>query len=475
MSGAPLLPPELWDKVPSDCRQVLLALFAAQQLQLAQLRERVADLELRPGQNSSNSSKPPSSDGPHVEPAPPRIPSGKRPGGQPGHGRHPRTRHEPTRVIDVKPCSCGECGSPPPDADPDPDPAWRQVVELPPVRPDVTEYRMHALTCPRCHAATVAEAPSGSAPEYGPSLQATLSVPSVGYRLGKRSVRALVSDPFGLTISTGQICNLERRTARALEPIVTEAREYVAGRPVNVDETSWHQGKDEARLWVAVTRLVTVFAIALSRSRSAFEELIGPSYRRVVTPDRYRVYENRPPSSRQVCWAHLQRDFQAMIDRGGEAKGIGDDLLALGEGLSRQWERVRDGTQTRQQFRRGTLRWLRPQVIEALRRGAAGACAKTANTCAELLKVGEALWTFARREGVEPTNNAAERALRHAVCWRETSHGTRSESGSRFVERMLTVVGSCRQQGRNVLAFLTDCVRAERSDLPYPSLLPVTP
>ena len=464
----PTLPPNLLSSLPAE----VVALLTSQAKRIADLEALVADLQARLGLNSSNSSKPPSSDGPHVRPAPPRIPSGKRPGGQPGHSRHERTRRKPTRVLDVKPCSCGRCGAA--LTGDDLDPAWRQVVELPPIRPDVTEYRMHTLTCLHCGTATAAEAPPEAAHEYGPSLQASLSLLSVGYRLSKRSVQTLASDLLGLDISTGQICALERETAKALEPVVAKAREYVQEQPVNVDETSWKQGKEKAWLWVAVTRWVTVFSIALSRCRGAFEDLIGPSYRWVVTSDRYSVYGGRPPSQRQVCWAHLQRDFQAMIDRGGEAKGVGEDLQTMGEELLRQWKRVRDGTRTRESFQVETLSWLRVEVVETLQRGVVCGCAKTEGTCGELLKVEASLWTFAGIGGVEPTNNAAERALRHAVCWRKTSYGTASTGGSRYVERMLTVVGSCRQQERGVLAFLTDCVRAERNDSARPSLLPAT-
>lgn len=464
----PSLPAEVVALLTSQAERI-----AELETVVAELRALVADLRARLGQDSSNSSKPPSSDGPHVKPAPPKTPSGKRRGGQPGHQRHERTRREPTRVVDVKPGACGRCGSG--LSGDDPDPTWRQVVELPPVRPDVTEYRMHALTCPGCGATTAAGAPPESAREYGPSLQASLSMLSVGYRLSKRSVQALAGDLLGLEISTGQICALERETAKALEPVVAEAREYARGHHVNVDETGWKQGKAKAWLWVAVTKMVTVFAITASRCRGSFDDLIGPSYRLVVTSDRYSAYSGRPPEKRQVCWAHLQRDFQAMVDRGGVAEAIGEDLRALGEELLRQWKRVRDGTRTRRAFREGTLSWLKPEVTEALRRGVACGCAKTEGTCAELLKVEAALWTFAAEAGVEPTNNAAERALRHAVCWRKTSHGTAGAGGSRFVERLLTVLGSCRQQGRDALAFLTDCVRAERNGSPRPSLIPAIP
>lgn len=467
--NTPTLSLDLLSSLPPE----VVSFLDFQAKRITELETLVADLQARLGLNSSNSSKPPSSDGPHVKPAPPKTPSGKRPGGQPGHARHERTRREPTRIIDVKPCTCGRCGS---DLQgDDPDPAWRQVVELPPILPDVTEYRLHTLTCPGCGTATAAETPPEAAHEYGPSLQATLSMLSVGYRLSKRSVQALAGDLLGVDISTGQICELERQTAKALEPVATAAREYAREHHANVDETGWKQGKVKAWLWVAVTKLVTVFAIATSRSRGAFEDLIGPSYRWVVTSDRYSAYSGRPPERRQVCWAHLQRDFQAMIDRGGSGKGVGEDLRVLGEELLRQWKRVRDGTATREAFQAETLGWVKIEVLDALRRGVACGCAKTEGTCAELLKVEAALWTFATEKGVEPTNNAAERALRHAVCWRKTSHGTASAGGSRFVERMLTVLGSCRQQGRDALAFLTQCVRAERDGSPRPSLVPATP
>ncbi|QJW95761.1 Mobile element protein [Frigoriglobus tundricola] len=161
-----------------------------------------------------------------------------------------------------------------------------------------------------------------------------------------------------------------------------------------------------------------------------------------------------------------------MIDRGGSGTAIGAALLASSDALFEHWYRVRDGTLARSTFRSNYVPELRHQIGEHLRTGAACGCAKTAATCGDLLAVEASLWTFARVVGVEPTNNAAEREVRHAVCWRKTSFGTDSERGSRFVERILTVLASCRRQNRNVLAFLTDAIRAHRNGEPAPTLLP---
>ncbi len=194
----------------------------------------------------------------------------------------------------------------------------------------------------------------------------------------------------------------------------------------------------------------------------------------VLTTDRYPAYDHLPVGRRQVCWAHLRRDFQAMIDRRNAGSAVGEDLLMHADILLMQWKRVRDGTLTRRGFRQSYLGWVRAEVRTLLGRGAGCGCAVTAGVCRELLAIEPALYTFAAVGGVEPTNNAAERALRHAVCWRKTSYGTDSGGGSRFVERVLTAVATCQQQGREVLEFLTRCCEAGRARGAAPSLLPST-
>jgi transposase len=462
MTRPPSIPLDLWDAISPDLRPAIAAVAGG-------LEARVADLEARLNQTSANSSLPPSADPPHAKPAPPRTPIGKPRGGQPGHPKAQRPLLPPDVVVPLKPTRCRRCSHR--LAGDDADPLVHQVHEIPEVRPHVTEYRRHRLACPGCGAVTCAPLPAGVAGGYGPRTQAVCALLAGGHRLGKRAVSQALGDLFGLPISPAAVCDLQTRTAAALEPTHAGAPAYTRARPANVDETGWAQGRERAWLWAAVTAAVTAFVIRLTRGRSAFDDLVGPSPP-VLTTDRYGVYAHLPADRRQVCWAHLRRDFQAMIDRANAGPAVGEDLLLHADILFRHWGRVRDGTLTRRGFRTHYLGWLRAEVRSLLGRGVASACPRTAGTCREVLGVETSLWTFAAVEGVEPTNNAAERAVRHAVCWRKTSYGTDSEAGSRFVERVLTVVASCRQQGRNVLGFLVEAIQAARTGAAPASLLP---
>ena len=312
---------------------------------------------------------------------------------------------------------------------------------------------------------------------FGPRLRAILSVLVGAYRLGKRPVGPLAFDLLGLSISTGMICRLERQATAELEAPVEELRQFVRQAAVaHSDETSWWQGQEKMWLGTAVTRLVTVFVIAPSRGADVARKMLGTDEAKVVVIDRFPSYAWI--KRRQFCWAHVNRDFQAMVDRGGESAQVGRLLLGHSERLFDWWHRVRDGTMSRA-TPRSQVAVVRISLREALRRGVKCGQAKTAGTCRELLGGERHLWTFVRVEGVEPTNNAqvcrqllksegslwtftrvegvsadnnaAERALRHGVIFRKTSGGTDSEAGSRFVERLLTVVATCRQQKLNVL------------------------
>lgn len=446
----------------------IVALIAWQAEQIRILTARVAQLEAQLGQNSSNSSKPPSSDPPSAKPAPIKPSSGKRRGGQPGHPKYERTILPPDEIIDHKPAHCSACRHPLDGIDPQP--LIEQVIDLPEKLRHVVHHRRHTLTCPCCRRATTAPSPPEATSGFGPKLQAVTSYLSGVGRMGKRPIRQLCEDLFGIPLGLGSISRLEAKTSQALAPIHAEAHAALGGQDANVDETGWKEGSERAWLWVAVTGVLSVFLIRRNRSREAFEELM-PN-RGVLTTDRYPVYSHLEPGKRQICWAHLRRDFQAMIDRDDAGSDVGKDLLIHADILFEQWQRVRDGTLTRRGFRGRYLHWLRPEVRNLLERGSGCGCAKTSGVCSELLALEESLWRFAAVEGVEPTNNAAERAVRHAVCWRKTSYGTDGARGSRFVERILTVVASCRQQGRGILQFLTEAIQAQRNGGERPSLLP---
>src|SRR5262245_58380514 len=291
------LPPDVFDALPP-----------AVQTYIRHLEARLADLEARLGHDSSNSSKPPSCDPPHARPAPPRTPSGRRKGGQPGHAKRSRPDLPTDTVVDLRADACRHCRAP--LAGDDPEPLRHQVVEIPPVRPHVTEYRRHRLPCPRCGKVTCPELPADARGGYGPRVQALCAVLSGAYRVGKRGVARLCGDLFGVPISPAAVCDLQRKTAAALGPVAREAHAQLVGKPANVDETGWREGRMRGWLWVAVTACVTVFLVRLSRARAVLADLI-PGKPGVLTTDRYPAYNHLPVDERQVCWAHLRRDFQA--------------------------------------------------------------------------------------------------------------------------------------------------------------------
>jgi transposase len=471
MRPEPPIPADLWDQIPPTAQAAVLALVQTYEQRLAAVQQRREALEQRLGQNSTNSSRPPSTDPPTVKRAPPRPPSGRRSGGQPGHALQQRPFLEPTQpLVTLKPSACRQCGRALTGADPQP--LRHQVLELPAFHPDVTEYHLHRLRCADCDRTTCAALPAGvPSGGQGPRLQAAVALLTGAYRLSKRQVEGLCADLLGTPLSAGQVCAVEAEAVAATAPVVAALRVYVAEQSANIDETGWWQKGQRAWLWSVVTRCVTVFVLALSRAATVVQELIDLSAGQVITTDRYQGYAWLPLYQRQICWAHLRRDFQAMVDRDNAGSALGEELLLFAEDVFTQWYRVREGT-----IRRSTLRqyvdsqrlWFRTQ----LETGRVCGCAKTAAVCQDLLRLEPALWTFTRRDGVEPTNNAVERGFRHAAQWRRSSHGTASAAGSRFVEQILTVVATCRQQDRHVLDYLTACCQAyQHGDVP-PSLLP---
>jgi transposase len=468
-----IVPVEVWEQAPEPVQVVMSAMVEYYEQRIAKLEAEVRELTARLNQNSQNSSKPPSSDGPHVKRKPPKPPSGRKPGGQPGHPPHQRTLvsvEQVDEVIACKPDQCRRCGKQLTGSDPAP--RRQQVLELPPVQPHIIEYQLHRLRCAGCGITTCGELPAGVLSTcYGPRLASVVALCTGGYRMSKRMVVSFCREVLGIELSLGEICQIEQTVTKAVTPAVEEAAVYVQSCDLNIDETPWKERRQRRVLWTMVTTQLSVFAITTGRGVAVLQQLVGEWYSSIMTSDRAKVYDSYSLRKRQVCWSHLCRDFQAMIDRGGPGKVVGEALLEHAHVLFAWWHWVRDGTWKRLTFQ-SYIRTLRASFKMELQWGSQSACPKTAATCRELLAREAALWTFVRVDGIEPTNNASERSLRGAVLWRKVSFGTQSERGSRFVASMLTVLMSCQQQKRNALAYLTACCQAFYANRPIPSLVP---
>ena len=464
-------PPEIWERIPPEAQayiRVLESRVAALEATVQQLREQVQ-------QTSRPSSRPPSSDPPQaIGKRPRREPSGRRPGGQPGHEGQTRALlpgEEVDIVIPVKPTPCVHCQ--PPLQGEDPQPQRHQVTELPPAKPVVTEYQLHRLVCPACGELTRAQLPPGVPPGgFGPRVQAIAALCTGAYHLSRRTTQSLLEDLFQVSMSLGTLVHLEQATVQAVAAPIAEARRYVQEQPVaHLDETGWREGPHRAWLWTAVTAGVTVFVVRLSRGGTVAQELLGERFWGWLITDRWSGYHWYPTWRRQLCWAHLARDIDAMIERGGRSQAIGEALRDQMRQMFHWWHRVRDGTLAHVSLA-SYMRPVQREVERLLEEGQHCGVQKTEGVCREILKRRQALWTFVRHEGVEPTNNPAERAIRPGVLWRKGSFGTQSPEGSRFVEVMMTAVATLKQQHRNVLDYLTVACEARWRGDPAPSLLP---
>ena len=487
MGEEPTLPDEVRATLPPVAHAYLSALETALEQsvmalsvvagEVRTLQSRVAELEARLGQRSHNSSRPPSSDPPGTAPGAAK-PSGRRPGGQPGHPGRFRALLPPEQldqVIVSLPEHCADCGAALPTLAAASDPAdeRRQVRELPPVTVVTTEYRLAARRCARCGHVTRAALPAGVGPDgCGPRLTAVSATLSGRYRLSKRETAACLGTLFGVDVAVGTVSALEQTVSAALAPVVAEAQAAVPQAPVvNMDETGWREARRRVWLWTVVTATLTVFQINASRGGAVARGLLGSPWAGIVGSDRGSMYRWLERERRQVCWAHLKRDFQKLVDWGPGPRPIGARLLAIEAEVFRHWHRYRAGELDRAGVR-GAMAPVQMELAAVLAEGASEGHPVAQSLCRALQKLDAALWTFVTVPGVAPTNNAAEQALRPAVLWRKGSFGTHSPAGSRFVERILTVTASCRQQQRPLLDFLVSAVAAHRSGAAAPSLIP---
>lgn len=476
-----------WEATPESIKLAIEDLHGI----VAGLSQRILALEEKLNKNSKNSSIPPSKNGFGGEKKQEQNKQDKKtPKQRTKNTKSEKKLYPPDEckaIHEQRPSACSECGEQLQGSDPEP--YRHQIIEMPIIRPEVVEYRLHELDCEHCGAKTRADLPSGVTHKcYGQGLAAWIAILSGEYRQSYRQVARLLTELCGVELSRGTIGRARAEMSDALATATVEAGHYVQQQPVvNVDETGFKQynrdgqnpGQTKGWLWVVVTPLVSFFTVVLSRSKATAQKLLG-DFTGVVGSDRCPSYNWLNNDHRQVCWAHLLRDFQAMAERSGASAEIGTRLLKSGHRLFHWWHKVRDGTMSRELFieavrllRAGVIAELESAVNLPIGHREQTPLAKTVRSCQQILKVEAALWTFVDRPDVEPTNNVAERALRPAVIWRNTSFGSQSQGGSEFVARMLTVSSSVKAQGRSLLDFLTESCQAYRLSLVAPSLIPL--
>src|SRR6266849_2680557 len=472
------------DRVIATLQQTIADLEAQLQHQRKHARRRTADLKAqlqkerdRAQRNSSNSSLPPSNN-PPISPKPtPKKPSGRKPGGQPGHPAYPRQRLPPervTKVIPFIPETCSHCQAPlPAQLGPnDPEPTWHQVAELPEYIAQITEYQGHGRTCTCCSRLTYAKIPDDiRRSSVGPRLAAALAYLSGSPHVSRRGLVEIDDTLFQAPMALGTVSNLEAEMTAALQAAYAQAQQAVRDAPVkNVDETGWKEAGKKRWLWLATTPRVACFLIHVGRDATGLLSLLGAIIKGIIISDRWRVYDRIRLRCRQICWAHLKRDFQKLVDLGGAGKKYGEAGLAVAAILFHWWALYRGGGTSRR-----TLQWELEPVRDAMRDwlevSARCSSHKAATLCSNLLKLEPALWTFLYKKGVEPTNNHGERLTRSGVLWRKIAFGCHSERGCRFVERILTVVQTLRLQHRPVLDFLYRSLLAYRNGQTPPKLV----
>jgi len=442
------------------------------------LEARVTELEQRLNRSSRNSSLPPAQDPPSAPPRPQKPASGRGRGGQPGHAGRNRPLlplAQVDEVIEHWPERCQACARAFGACERvDAAPVQRhQVVELPPIAVTLSEHRLHRLRCPACAACTraqlPAELPRGA---FGPRLQAAVATLAVRNRVSRRDSCELVRELFGAELSTGAVEAIVSSAGEALALPYAELLRSVQEAPaVNVDETGWRTAGKRRTLWGAITPLAAVFRVAPDRHEREAKTLLGEGFAGIACSDRWWAYNYLEPGRRQVCWSHLIRDFTAQSEGLEPEQSFGQAGLEIAARLFQAWDDFQRNRDRAQLLER--VAPLRDELKPLLERcaGKSPKYKRTRGLARNLLKIWPALWTFSEVDGVEPTNNRAERGLRGAVIYRKLSLGSQSEAGERTIERLLSTSQTCRLQRRSLFAYLADLLAAKARGDPVPSLV----
>ena len=453
-----------------EANEIIKALWAI----IQKLSERVET-------NSKNSSLAPSKDRSsqnksNIKRNEERRKNPKKSGGQLGHKKHERTLLPLDQVDNVVQCCPDDqccCGG------------YvilntetyrrHQQYEFPVIRPIVTEYQIYSGMCNQCDKKQQGKLPSGvSFSMLGQRATAMTANLSGTYRISKQNIVNMYQDIFDFNISVGMVCKAEKTVSRALSAPVNQAKHFIRSADqasVHSDETGFKEKGKRMWAWIAISCLVAVFIIRGSRCKKIAKALLGKNFKGILCSDRYSAYRWVPNERRQLCWAHMERDFRKISERTGSSSIIGAELLTQTNNLFHFWHQFKDGHIDRDMLMKKT-RPIRIFIEGLLRQGIRSKNKKTSGTCRNILSYGPALWRFLETHGVEPTNNLAERLIRTIAIWRKTSFGTQSKAGSLYMERVMTVVATCKLQGRNILNYLTSAVKSYIEKSAFPSLLP---
>ena len=454
--------------------------------QVADAEKQIVELERQLAlcqQNSTNSSKPPSSDGLAGESrkrGSGKKKSGRKAGGQPGH----RGAHRPlvpvervTEIRTVLPEQCQGCGHALPNAidqvKTSGEMQRHQVTELPPIQPGIIEYQCHEVVCPECGKNTRAKLPEEASGQFGPQLVALIAYLTVYCRMPRRAVAALLGQVLGIEMSLGSIQSCWEETSQAAAAPCQAVEQKLKEEPViNADETGWRNNGAKRYLWVFVAARYVVYTVAATRGSEVLVRLLGPIFQGILCSDRFSAYLKYHKGKAQFCWAHLKRNLLGIAEftKHTEVERFCRDALAQHARLFRLWHKFRSGLIDRNQLKVRSIP-IQQRLFQLAERHLDSSYPEIRKLARAIFVHNGRLFTFLEEEGVEPTNNTSERKLRPPVQWRKICFGNRSEAGQVATGRLLTVAGTCEMQGVNILVYLASTIAAYRRRQAVPSLL----
>ena len=445
--------------------------------QIKKLEKLVASLRM----DSTNSSKPPSSDSPGTKKKTQKRKSRKKQGGQPGHKGKKRkllSAEQMDEIHDCYPDQCKECSNQFVDDQKKPTdkPVRHQWFELPVIKLIMEEFRCHTITC-RCGHRTTAKLPRHVAiSSFGPRLHAAIAYLNVEHRVSKRGITEIFNNLFNLDLALGTTCNVASRVADACKPVAEQIKIYVVSTfNLNIDETGWKNRGDRRYLWTFVANICVFFLISPSRGSKVLKEVLGPIFGGVIGSDDHSAYSAyHKHGKRQLCWPHLIRKLKALKEGRGSPDSyiFAKNMLKETGRLFTYWHAFleTDDCSLEQLFQATTLIRARMKKYCLKYHDSEDKAVRT--RARRTLKNWPHLFTFLQVEGVEPTNNRAEQSFRHAVQWRKICFGSQSDGGERYVERILSVTRTRKMQGRNPFDFLCELMEATFKEQPIPEIIP---